>query len=43
LRIFEGILEGDTATTSDALLRMGVVTVVALVLAVWRLRRMQID
>jgi ABC-2 type transport system permease protein len=43
LRIFEGILEGDTATTSGALLRMGVVTVVALVLAVWRLRRMQVD
>ena len=43
LRIFEGILEGDSATTTNAALTMGAMAVAALVLAVWRLRRMQID
>jgi ABC-2 type transport system permease protein len=43
LRVFAGILDGDTSTVSRSVLTMAVVAVVALVLAVWRLRRLQIS
>jgi ABC-type transport system involved in multi-copper enzyme maturation permease subunit len=43
LRVFTGILEGDTSAVSSAALTMAVVAVVALVLAGWRLRRIQIS
>ena len=43
LRMFDGILDDDFATASNAALTMLVVAVVCLLLAVWRLRSMQID
>ncbi len=43
LRIFDGILDSDSASTVNAALTMGCVAVVALILGVWRLRRMQVD
>src|SRR5215208_2912447 len=42
LRVFDGILADDFATTSNAALTMLVVGVVCLLLAVWRLRNIQI-
>ena len=43
LRVFDGLLDGDRAMASNAALTMLVVAVVALLLAVWRLRRIQLD
>src|SRR5215213_3550103 len=43
LRVFDGILDDDFAVTSNAALTMLVVAVVCLLLAVWRLRSVQID
>ena len=43
LRVFDGILADDFPTASNAALTMLVVVVVCLVLAVWRLRSIQID
>jgi ABC-2 type transport system permease protein len=43
LRVFDGILGSDFATASNAALTMLVVAVVCLLLAVWRLRGIQID
>jgi ABC-2 type transport system permease protein len=43
LRVFDGILDDDFATASNAALTMLVVAVVCLLLAVWRLRSVQID
>jgi ABC-2 type transport system permease protein len=43
LRVFDGILGGDFATASNAALTMLVVAVVCLLLAVWRLRGIQLD
>jgi ABC-2 type transport system permease protein len=43
LRIFDGILDGDQPLVTDAALRMAIVAVVALLIAVWRLRRIEID
>jgi ABC-2 type transport system permease protein len=42
-RVFDGLLLGDTSAVKDALAPMAVVAIVALILAVWRLRRIQID
>ena len=43
LRVFDGLLADDVPAASNAALTMLVVAVVCLVLAVWRLRSMQID
>ncbi len=43
LRVFEGLLDGDSAATVAAISTIGVVILVCLVLAIWRLSRMQID
>jgi ABC-2 type transport system permease protein len=43
LRVFDGILSDDFATASNAVLTMLVVAAVCLLLAVWRLRGIQID
>ena len=43
LRVFDGILDDDFPTASNAALTMLVVAVVCLLLAVWRLRSIQID
>lgn len=43
LRVFSGILENDPALATNAVLTMGAVAVVALILAVWRLRRLQLS
>jgi ABC-2 type transport system permease protein len=43
LQVFDGILDDDFAMASNAALTMLVVAVVCLLLAVWRLRGMQID
>jgi ABC-2 type transport system permease protein len=43
LRVFDGILGDDFATASNAALTMLVVAVVCLLLAVWRLRTIQVD
>ena len=43
LRVFDGILDSDFATASNAALTMLVVAVVCLLLAVWRLRSIQLD
>jgi ABC-2 type transport system permease protein len=43
LRVFDGILADDFPTASNAALTMLIVAVVCLVLAVWRLRSIQID
>jgi ABC-2 type transport system permease protein len=43
LRVFDGILGDDFATGSNAALTMLVVAVVCLLLAVWRLRTIQVD
>jgi ABC-2 type transport system permease protein len=43
LRVFDGILDADFATASDAALTMLVVSVVCLLLAVWRLRSIQVE
>jgi hypothetical protein len=43
LRVFDGILEDDFAWASNAALTMLVVAVVCLMLAVWRLRNIQVD
>jgi ABC-2 type transport system permease protein len=43
LQVFDGILDDDFAMSSNSALTMLVVTVVCLLLAVWRLRGMQID
>ena len=43
LRVFDGILTGDTSVAANAALTLAVVAVAALALAVWRLRRLQID
>jgi ABC-2 type transport system permease protein len=43
LRVFNGLLDADYPTASNALLTMLVVAGVCLLLAVWRLRSMQID
>jgi ABC-2 type transport system permease protein len=43
LRVFDGILDDDFATASNAALTMLVVALVCLLLAVWRLRSVQID
>ena len=42
MRIFDALLEGDSAAALNAALTMGAVAVVALILAVLRLRRLQI-
>lgn len=42
LRVFSGILENDSALATNAALTMGAVAVAALILAVWRLRRLQL-
>jgi ABC-2 type transport system permease protein len=43
LKVFDGILVGETTAAANAALTMVVVAGVALVLAVWQLRRIQID
>ena len=43
LRVFDGILADDFPTASKAALTILVVAVTCLVLAVWRLRSIQID
>jgi ABC-2 type transport system permease protein len=43
LNVFDGILEADFPTASNAALTMLVVAVVCLLLAVWRLRSIQVD
>lgn len=43
LHVFDGILADDFATASNAALTMLVVAVVCLLLAVWRLRSIQVD
>src|SRR5688572_18690643 len=43
LRVFDGILDNDVRTAWNAALTMLVVAAVCLLLAVWRLRSMQID
>src|SRR5215218_8449237 len=43
LRVFDGILDDDFAAASNAALTMLVVAVVCLLLAVWRLRNIQVD
>jgi ABC-2 type transport system permease protein len=43
VRVFDGLLAGDTAVVGDALKPTAAVAIVALLLAVWRLRRIQID
>jgi ABC-2 type transport system permease protein len=43
LRVFDGILGDDFATASNAALTMLVVAVVCLLLAVWRLRTIQVN
>ena len=43
LRVFDGILDANFATASNAALTMLVVAVVCLLLAVWRLRSIQVD
>jgi ABC-2 type transport system permease protein len=43
LRVFDGILNDDFLTASNAALTMLVVAVVCLLLAVWRLRSIQVD
>jgi ABC-2 type transport system permease protein len=43
LRVFDGILAEDLSAASNASLTMLVIAVVCLLLAVWRLRSMQID
>ena len=42
LRVFDGLLAGDTALVQQAVLTMAAVAAVSLALAVWRLRSMQI-
>ncbi len=42
LRVFTGILENDPSLATNAALTMGAVAVAALILAVWRLRRLQL-
>ena len=43
LRVFDGILDNDFSTAWNAALTMLVVAAVCLLLAVWRLRGMQVD
>jgi hypothetical protein len=43
LRVFDGILDNDYPTAWNAALTMLVVAAVFLLLAVWRLRSMQVD
>ena len=43
LRVFDGILDDDLPTASNAALTMLVVAAACLLLAVWRLRRIEID
>ena len=43
LRVFNGIWEGDSAAASNAALTMLIVALVCLLLAVWRLRGIQIN
>ena len=43
LRVFDGILDDDVSMASNAALTMVVVAVVCLLLAVWRLRSIQVD
>jgi ABC-2 type transport system permease protein len=43
LRIFDGILDADWPIVTDAALRMAIVAALALLIAVWRLRRIEID
>lgn len=43
MRVFNGLLDGDQMAARDAVLAMAIVAVVALLLAVWRLRTMQVD
>jgi ABC-2 type transport system permease protein len=43
VRVFDGLLNEDMAVVLDALKPMAAVAVIALLLAVWRLRQMQID
>ena len=43
LRVFDGILDGDSAAAGGAALTMAAVAAAALILAVWRLRRLQVD
>ena len=43
LRVFDGILDNDVPTAWNAALTMLVVAAVCLLLAVWRLRSMQVD
>jgi hypothetical protein len=42
LRVFDGLLTGDFATAANAALTMLVLAVVCLLLAVWRLRTIEI-
>jgi hypothetical protein len=43
LRVFDGVLDDDLPLTSNAALTMLVVAAVCLLLAVWRLRNIQVD
>ncbi|MBW3632743.1 MAG: ABC transporter permease [Chloroflexi bacterium] len=43
LRVFNGLWDGDSAAASNAVMTMVVVAVVCLLLAVWRLRGIQIN
>lgn len=43
VRVFDGVLEGDRDLAANAALTMAVVAALALAVAVWRLRQMEID
>jgi hypothetical protein len=42
-KIYESLMKDDLSAAGQAFLPMVVVTVIALVLAIWRLRTLQID
>ena len=42
-KIYQALMDNDANAAGQAFLPMAVVTVIALVLAIWRLRSLQID
>jgi ABC-2 type transport system permease protein len=42
-KIYQALMDNDASAAGQAFLPMAVVTVIALVLAIWRLRSLQID
>lgn len=43
MRVFNGVLDGDSTMAWNAVLTMAIVAIICLALAVWRLRTLQID